>query len=143
MTIVIIGIVVGITMFSSWGGWIEGRRVASATNQLAADLRQAHSKAINRLEDWRIEIDADTRVYRTYRIDPGTGVSTLVSTDSLPERTEFRSGMGVSAIVFQPTGEAQITGAGNVGIAADNGSPCHEVEVNTVTSRVEVFPDAC
>lgn len=34
---------------SSWFGTVESRRVDSAANQLAADLRQAHSSATNRL----------------------------------------------------------------------------------------------
>jgi|SRR5829696_3395477 len=142
ITIVIMGIVFAIAS-STWFGVVEGRRVDSATNEVAADLRRAHTNATNRLEDWRVEIDADTRDYRIYRIDPDTGTATLSSSNLLPEHTEFPPAMGVSAIVFEPDGKAQITGAGNVRIAADDGSPCHEIEVNPVTSRVEVSIDAC
>jgi prepilin-type N-terminal cleavage/methylation domain-containing protein len=142
VTIILMLIVFGIAL-STWFDWSEGRRVDSATNQVAADLRQTHTRATNRLEDWRIEMDADTRVYRTYRIDPNTGVPTLVSSNSLPERTEFLPAMGVSAIVFEPAGGAQITGAGNIGIASDDGSPCHEIEVIALTSRVEISRDVC
>lgn len=136
ITIVIMGIVFAIAS-SSWFGVVEGRRVDSGTNQLAADLRLAHTRATNRLEDWRIEMDADTR---DFRLGPDGGA---LSANQLPERTEFSATSGVSAIVFQPTGGAQITGAGNIRIAADDGSPCHEIAVNTVTSRVEVFANAC
>src|SRR5919107_292642 len=87
-TIIIMGIVFAIAS-STWFGLVENRGVNSATNQIVADLRQAHTKATNRLEDWRIEMDAGARVYRIYRIDPDTGVPTLVSSNSLPERTEF------------------------------------------------------
>ena len=84
-------------------------------------------------------MDADTL---NYRIGPD-GDPTLLSPRSLPERTEFPPAMGVSAIVFEPNGEATITGTGNVQVAADDGSPCHEIEVNTVTSRIEVSTNAC
>ena len=36
---------------SSWFGAIESRRVDSATNQVVADLRLAHTQATNRLTD--------------------------------------------------------------------------------------------
>ena len=49
VTIIIMGIVFAIAS-STWFGAIESRRVDSATNQLAADLRQAHTRATNRLE---------------------------------------------------------------------------------------------
>ena len=122
---------------STWFRVVESRRVDSATNQVAADLRLAHTRATNRLEDWRMEMDADTR---DYRMGPD---GAALSASSLPERTEFLSAMGVSAIVFEPDGEAQITGAGNIRIAADDGSPCHEIEVNSVTSRIEISSNAC
>ena len=48
LVIIFVGIVMAIAS-SLWFGAVESRRVDSATNQLAADLRQAHSKAINRL----------------------------------------------------------------------------------------------
>jgi prepilin-type N-terminal cleavage/methylation domain-containing protein len=141
VVIILMGIVGGIAI-PALLGTAESRRVDSATNQIIADLRLAHTSATNRLEDWRIEMDADTRNYRTYSIDPDTG-PTLVSSGMLPERTEFLPAMGVSAIVFKPAGGAQITGAGNVRIAADDGSPCYEIEVNSVTSRVEVPNNVC
>src|SRR5215204_5205149 len=82
ITIVIMGIVLAIAT-SSWFKVIESRRVDSATNQVVADLRLVHSKATNRLEDWRVVMDANTRNYRIYRKDPLTGNFTLVSSDSL------------------------------------------------------------
>jgi prepilin-type N-terminal cleavage/methylation domain-containing protein len=136
ITIVIMGIVFAIAS-STWFRVVEGGRVDSATNQVAADLRQAHSRATNRLESWRVEMDADTR---DYRMGPD---GAALSPSSLPERTKFLPTMGVSAIVFEPEGGAQITGPGNIRVAADDGSPCHEIEVNSVTSRVEVFINAC
>ena len=136
VVIIVMGIVFGIAS-SSWFGVVESRRVDSATNQVAADLRLAHTTATNRLDDWRIEMDADTR---DYRMGPDGDV---LSPLSLPERTEFLPTSGVSDIVFDPAGGAQITGAGNIRIAADDGSPCHEIGINSVTSRVEVSANAC
>jgi hypothetical protein len=49
----------------------------------------------------------------------------------------------VEQVVFEPNGEAQITGAGCIRIAADDGSPYHEIEINPVTSRIRVLPDEC
>ena len=134
-TIVIMGILAAIAM-SVWWPVVESRRVDSATNQIASELRRAHTSATTRLEDWRVEVDADTR---DYRIGPD-GDPTLLSPGSLPERTEF---VGNFVIVFEPNGEAAITGAGNIQVAADDGSPCHEIEVNTATSRIEVSTNAC
>ena len=134
-TIVIMGILAAIAM-SVWWPVVESRRVDSATNQIASELRRAHTSATTRLEDWRVEVDADTR---DYRIGPD-GDPTLLSPGSLPERTEF---VGNFVIVFEPNGEAAITGAGNIQVAADDGSPCHEIEVNTVTSRIDVSTNAC
>ena len=136
VTIIMMGIVFAIAS-ASWFGVAESRQVDSATNQLAADLRLAHSRATNRLEDWRIEMDADTR---DYRMGPD---GDALSSASLPERTEFLPTSDVSAIVFEPAGGAQITVAGNIKIASDDGSPCHEIEVNSLTSRVEVLINAC
>ena len=141
-TIIIMGIVFAIAS-STWFTVAESRRVDSATNQVVADLRLVHSRATNRLEDWRVNMDADTPNYRFYRKDPATGNFTLVSSSSLPEHTEFLPTMGVSAIVFKPTAAAQITGAGGIKVAADDGSPCQVIEVNSVTSRTKVSTIAC
>lgn len=53
ITIIILGILAGIAI-PSWFGIVEGRRVDSAANQVAADLRLAHGRATNQLTDWRI-----------------------------------------------------------------------------------------
>jgi type IV fimbrial biogenesis protein FimT len=53
LTIIIMGILATIAS-SMWFGAVEGRRVDSATNQLAADLRLAHSSASNRLTEYRV-----------------------------------------------------------------------------------------
>jgi hypothetical protein len=49
----------------------------------------------------------------------------------------------VERVVFEANGEAQITGAGRIRIAAEDGVPCHEIEINPFTSKVEVFTNVC
>src|SRR5215208_5773412 len=65
ITIVIMGIVFAIAS-SSWFKMAESRRVDSATNQVAADLRQAHSRATNRLHNWQVILAGDS----TYTLGP-------------------------------------------------------------------------
>ncbi|WP_047863849.1 pilus assembly FimT family protein [Rubrobacter aplysinae] len=57
-TIAILGILIAIAM-SLWNSVIESRRVDSAANQLASDLRLAHTKATNQLTDWRVVLVKD------------------------------------------------------------------------------------
>src|SRR5919107_749852 len=52
-TIVILGILIAIAVIMLLG-ILERRKVDAATNQLAADLRLAHSSATNQLTDWRV-----------------------------------------------------------------------------------------
>src|SRR5215210_1687212 len=51
--IVIMGILIAIAIII-WLRILEQRRVDAATNQLAADLRFAHTSATNQLTDWRV-----------------------------------------------------------------------------------------
>jgi type IV fimbrial biogenesis protein FimT len=131
IVIVLMGIVFAIAS-SSWFGTIESRQVDSATNQMVSDLRLAHASATNRLANWRVELDPNTG---NYRVGPSGGT---LSSRSLEDGTEFPPTLGVVAVVFKPSGEAQITGTGNIKVAADDGAPIHEIEVNTVTSRIKV-----
>src|SRR5215207_415518 len=62
ITIIIMGIVFAIAS-SSWFDAIESRKVDSATNQLVADLRQAHSKATNRLASQTVALGAGSSEY--------------------------------------------------------------------------------
>lgn len=51
--IAIMGILIAIAVII-WLRILEQRRVDAATNQLAADLRLAHTNATNQLTDWRV-----------------------------------------------------------------------------------------
>ena len=52
-TIVILGILTAIAVII-WLGILEQRRVTAAADQLANDMRLAHTSAVNQLTDWRI-----------------------------------------------------------------------------------------
>ncbi len=56
ITIVIMGILFAIAT-ASWQNTIESRRATSAANQVAADMRLAHTSATNQLSDWQIVYD--------------------------------------------------------------------------------------
>ena len=58
MVIAILGILVAIAIII-WLGILERRRVDAAANQLAADLRLAHTNATNQLTDWRVVLVPD------------------------------------------------------------------------------------
>lgn len=55
-TIAILGILLAIAMVI-WNSIIEARRVDSAANQLASDMRLAHSGATNQLTSWRVVLE--------------------------------------------------------------------------------------
>jgi prepilin-type N-terminal cleavage/methylation domain-containing protein len=129
VTIIILGIVFAIAT-STWFGVVESRRVDSATNQMVSDLRLAHTSATNRLAPWRVQCVSGSA---NYQIGPDGGT---LSSRSLPEGTQLAG--DVSAVVFKPSGEAQITGTGNITVAADDGNPTHVIQVNAVTSRIKV-----
>jgi type II secretory pathway pseudopilin PulG len=76
------GIVLAIAT-SSWFGVIESRRIDSATTQLAADLRQAHSRATNRLQTWQVALTANSSAYTVSAT--GSYTSAGVANTNLPD----------------------------------------------------------
>src|ERR671932_956946 len=56
--VAILGILIAIGIII-WLGILERRRVDAAVNQLAADLRLAHTSATNQLTDWRVVLVPD------------------------------------------------------------------------------------
>ena len=127
VTIIIMGILATIAT-SMWFGAVEGRRVDSATNQLAADLRLAHSSASNRLTQYRVAYvsggniscagmsatAADPEARPDYcllrqRIDPVSGAITYEQTAArfLPEQTVISgTGLNVDATISALLGSA-------------------------------------
>jgi type IV fimbrial biogenesis protein FimT len=149
ITILIMGIVFGIAS-STWFGVVESRRVDSATNQMVSELHFAHNSSTNRLEDWKVDLQANSRTYSIGPCpDPDVCAAPLppASERSLLEEegTEVRPSEGgmVEEVVFEPNGDAQITGAGRIRIAAADGSPCHEIEINEATSKIRIIRNVC
>ena len=134
ITIVIMGIVFAIAS-SSWFGAIESRRVDSATNQLVADLRLAHTQAKNRLTDTSFIVpSADSS---TYQIGPPADLKTrtLPGDDQGTPKTKI---LAATTITFHSDGSAEIDPAGDITVAAIDGDPLHTIEINPVTSRIEI-----
>ncbi len=130
--IIIMGIVFAIAS-STWFGAVEDRRVDSGTNQLAADLRQAHSRATNRLADQTVTLTAGNSEY------------VLPSGDSVDldddEDEDLVSVAAASTIVFKGDGSAQVTGANPITVrATDNTNNNHTIGINLVTSRIKIDP---
>jgi prepilin-type N-terminal cleavage/methylation domain-containing protein len=131
---------------STWFGVIESRRVDSATNQLAADLRLAHSKATNRLASQTVTLDADSSEY------PVTGDGTRDLDDDPDEDLVV---VDTSAdLTFNASGSATLPGGPSsltfIVRSADDDpddpcpdpddDPCHDIEINAATSRVQIDP---
>src|SRR5829696_6760296 len=88
---------------STWFGAIDSRRVDTGTNRLAADLRHAHSRAINRLEPQTVTLSAGSSKYTM------TGVTDPVDLDDFPDAGDdvvvLDAGLTVA---FCPNGSAEI-----------------------------------
>jgi prepilin-type N-terminal cleavage/methylation domain-containing protein len=135
-TIIIMAIVFGIAS-STWFKVAESRRVDSATNQVVADLRLAHTQATNHLTDSTFVVpSADSS---TYQVGPPGDLETrtLPGDDQGTPKTKI---LAATTITFHTEGGAEIDPAGdiNITVAATDGDPLHTINVNTVTSRVKV-----
>jgi type IV fimbrial biogenesis protein FimT len=136
ITIVLMGIVLGIAS-STWFAVIESRRVDSATNQVVADLRLAHTQATNRLTNSSFIIpSADST---TYQVGPAESLETrtLPGDDQGTPKTKI---LAATTVTFHSDGSAEIDPAGDITVAALDNDPAHTIEVNTVTSRIQIDP---
>jgi len=144
IVIILMGTVMAIAS-SMWFGAVESRRVDSATNQLAADLRQAHTKAINRLADQTVTLTATQSEYTL----PGGVAEDLDDNGSTGLAGDAVYVTAATTIVFKGDGSAQVTGAGLT--AANpitvrgttppaNGGRKHTIVINPVTSAVQIGP---
>jgi prepilin-type N-terminal cleavage/methylation domain-containing protein len=156
--IVLLGIVLAISS-SSWFGVVEGRQVDSATNQLAADLRQAHSRAINRLAPQTVELVGGSSEYTI-----AGGVASTLDLDDCDDEDVANGDCNDEDVVvvntgatvaFCPNGSAEIPPpATDVCSLAPSGSPTtitvqsaanptdyhNTIQINPVTSRIQVAP---
>jgi Tfp pilus assembly protein FimT len=132
VTVIILGILFAITS-SSWSGLVESRRVDSATNQLAADLRLAHSRAANRLAQQTLTLTAGSSEYTVTGI-PGT--RDLDDSDQHLVTVAASSTAG-----FKTNGEVQVLGANPIEVRSTNNiANNHTLQVNTTTSRIKIVP---
>ena len=150
ITILLMGIVFAIAS-SMWFGAIDSRRVDSGTNRLAADLRHAHSRAINRLEPQTVTLlNAGSSKYTM------TGVTDPIDLDDFPDAGDdvVVPDAGLS-VAFCSNGSAEIPPNATVCSAAPSGAPTtitvglppdptqepnHTIQINPITSRIRVVP---
>ncbi len=104
--VAILGILVGAAT-GIWQSVADSRRVDSAAEQLAADLRLAHTRAVDQSQSWRIEYTVSGN---GYRIASEAGDSTL---RMLPEGTRILNSDVVPSddrmtITFRPEGQADV-----------------------------------
>jgi prepilin-type N-terminal cleavage/methylation domain-containing protein len=131
VVIILMGIVLAIAS-SAWFGVVRSRNVDSATNQVAADLRLAHSKATNRLADYSFVVPAANST--TYQ----TGPTGTLASNSLPDGIQIAT---ATTVVFKADGSAQVTGANPITVrSSSDTSNNHTIEVNITTSRIRVVP---
>ncbi len=161
ITIVIMGIILAIAS-SSWFGVVERRGVESATNQLMADLRLAHTNAINRLSTWGVVLVPDRAAenegpdYYLVKFDSsGNVVAGETLPRTLPDHIRVVNvtdpvlndslallGLGTSrTIKFSPNGSAEgpatgVAGADTIKVTND-GSPRGEIIFVGATSRIK------
>lgn len=160
-TIVVMGILFAIAS-STWFSVIESRRVESATNQLTADLRLAHTNATNRLSTWGVVLVPDRSAenvgpdYYLVKFDSsGNVVASGTVPRILPGNTKVMNvtdlvlndnptllGLGTSrTIKFSPNGSAEgpatgVTGADTIEVT-DDGSPKGKITFVGATSRIK------
>lgn len=132
ITIVILGIILAIAT-TSWQALTESRQVDSAANQLASDLRTAHSSATNQLTSYEVVLNPGTRNYQF-------GPAGSPSSRTLPEGTRIASSTTVGGLRFIPNGRTEVTsGSGDtITVSSDDGSPSHNITFVGETSRIKV-----
>ena len=133
VVIILMGILFGIAS-STWFGVVESRRVDSGTNTLAADLRQAHTKAKNRLAPQTVTLTGGSSEYTmtgegTRDLDDDPGDLVVVDTSA--------------AFTFEGDGSATLPGgapSATFTVSSADGAPAHEVQVDAAVSRVQIDP---
>jgi type II secretory pathway pseudopilin PulG len=143
LVILLMGVVLAIAS-SSWLGAIQSRKVDSATNQVASDLRFAHSQATNRLADSNFTTPDPTPPagavpLSTYEIGPAGAVAS----DRLPSGSQISVATNIK---FKADGTAEVvSGPAPVGgfitvtvRSSTDATKNHDIQINTATSRVRV-----
>ncbi|WP_166175792.1 pilus assembly FimT family protein [Rubrobacter tropicus] len=166
ITIVVLGVLMGIAS-STWFSVIESRAVDSAANQLASDLRLAHTRSTNQLANWRVVLSPEKAKesmgpdYYLVKMTSSGGVAAGTAIDrTLPDNTKvvgvpalqddaavttLYSTLGLSgptrSLEFSPDGSMRnvTVGAGSNEIRVTvDGNPTTRLEFVDVTSRIKV-----
>ncbi len=135
MIIIIIMMILISVAVPIWLGAVESRRVDSATNQLVADLRRAHTNATNRLANHEVRLTDNSSTYRIGR--PPAALETY-TTHTLPDGAMVDTPGATLIITFKPDGSVTPSGAPITFNVTRDGDPSHTIEINRLTSRVEV-----
>lgn len=163
-TVAILGILIAIAVVL-WFGLLEQRRVDAAANQLASDLRLAHTRAANQLTDWRVVLEPGSPEYELVKLNgsyPQVSPPTVngSTTDrSLPEGTKVLSVSNPAdpsgtqtippstpgttrTIEFSSNGTARALGgaSGTVTVSSADGDPQRSMTFVLSTSRIKVGP---
>ena len=117
----------------------------SATNQVVADLRLAHSQATNRLTDTSFVVPADTvpagvDPLSTYQVGPPGDIETRIrpGDDQGTPQTKILAGI---TITFHSDGRAEMDPAGDITVTTTDGDPSdpsNTIQINPIPSRVKV-----
>ena len=136
IVVAILGILVAIAV-PSWFGVVEGRRVDSAANQLAADLRLAHTRATNQLARWQVVTPSGQDPIRNYELRKLSSSNAITETISrqLPEGTGVRTTV---SITFRPEGQAETSSSTVTVRSTNDSSKCRNLNINTSTSRIQI-----
>lgn len=151
IVIVLMGIVFAIAS-STWFGVAESRQVDSAANQLASDLRLAHTRATNQLSDWRVVMylgrgdEGQGIDYKLVRVGDGFTVNRFLPENSLVLSSEINDVGGSRTLRLRSNGAAEAEGGstdadsdGQIRIAVSvDGDPSRSLTVVPATSRIKV-----
>lgn len=159
IVIVLMGIVLAIAS-ASWFGVVESRAVDAATNQLASDLRLAHTRATNQLVDWAVVSDPASagagavapagNDYYLVRIRPTIAAEDVIGRDlGEDNRAQIATSTPI-ALRFKPDGSVRATddtvlsAPVTITVHAEGGTAndpnSHDVQIVPATSRVQVDP---
>lgn len=115
----------------------------AAINQLAADMRLAHTKATNQLVPWRVIVTPGNPDYELRKLS--SPVETIAR--SLPEGTKLYSTTANPSspapfIEFNPDGTLYVVNGpnGNVTVSSSDEEPKRKATYFSATSRVRVDP---
>lgn len=134
ITIIVMGIVFAIAS-STWFGVVESRRVDSGTNHLVSDLRLAHTRATNRLEQWQVVLVANSSAYtigptaEPRDLDDNPGDKVVVDTGG--------------TITFEPDGSVTLPGGASSAtfiVSSPDGAPAHDIQIDGTISRIQIDP---